>query len=91
MVASQADSLRSAVLWSVGWFFLLPPLACAALTRLACARGLSCNSHRTLPSTWRRIRNAVPEPGYLEQVKALNAEVAQIRQAAAAPPAQASW
>jgi len=28
IVASQADSLRSAILWSAGWFFLLPPLAC---------------------------------------------------------------
>ena len=28
IVASQADSLRSAVLCSAGWFFLLPPLAC---------------------------------------------------------------
>jgi hypothetical protein len=28
VVASQADSLRSAILWSAGWFFLLPPLAC---------------------------------------------------------------
>jgi hypothetical protein len=28
LVASQASSLRSALLWSIGWFFLLPPLAC---------------------------------------------------------------
>ena len=28
VVASQATSLRSALLWSAGWFFLLPPLAC---------------------------------------------------------------
>jgi hypothetical protein len=27
LVASQASSLRSALLWSAGWFFLLPPLA----------------------------------------------------------------
>jgi hypothetical protein len=28
LVASQASSLRSALLWSIGWFFLLPPFAC---------------------------------------------------------------
>ena len=28
VVASQASSLRSALLWSAGWFFLLPPLVC---------------------------------------------------------------
>ena len=28
VVASQASSLRAALLWALGWFLLLPPLAC---------------------------------------------------------------
>jgi hypothetical protein len=37
VVASQASSLSSALLWSAGWFFLLPPLACR-LALLLCGR-----------------------------------------------------
>lgn len=37
VVVSQADSFRSAILWSVGWFLLLPPLVCR-LTLFICGR-----------------------------------------------------